>query len=173
MAGRTSSRTTRDAVQQPQSMADLWLFHGYVRRLCGGAAVLVTQTVTGGFSGGEANSPSQTCPAFTSGPGASSRRSATTRLQAGGGWDEVNYTADLRQGTVTFSGASTATSPAIRVRPASVPPFSDQLPSPALVWPISCSTIPIGNQAQRAHYRTSGRYRQRLSAGQLEDDFQT
>jgi hypothetical protein len=29
------------------------------------------------------------------------------QFQAGGGWDEVNYTAELRQGSVVFSGAST------------------------------------------------------------------
>src|SRR5581483_3418553 len=30
------------------------------------------------------------------------------QIQAGGGWDEDNYTAYIRQGSVTFSGASTA-----------------------------------------------------------------
>jgi hypothetical protein len=29
------------------------------------------------------------------------------QLQAGGGWDEVNYAAELRQGSVVFSGALT------------------------------------------------------------------
>ena len=37
----------------------------------------------------------------------SSKTMGNHQIQAGGGWDEVNYTAELRQGAVTFSGAST------------------------------------------------------------------
>ncbi|MES2390702.1 MAG: carboxypeptidase regulatory-like domain-containing protein [Acidobacteriota bacterium] len=74
----------------------------------GGATVLVTQTVTGAFSGGEANSPTPNLSSIHEWSGSVSRTIGNHQLQAGGGWDEVNYTAELRQGTVTFSGASTA-----------------------------------------------------------------
>src|SRR5581483_5383923 len=74
----------------------------------GGAAILVTQTVTGAFSGGESNSPSANLSRIHEWWGNVSKTLGNHHLQAGGGWDEVNYTAELRQGAVTFSGASTA-----------------------------------------------------------------
>ena len=73
----------------------------------GGAAVLVTQTVTGGFSGGEANSPSSNLSSIHEWSGSFMKTLGNHQIQVGGGWDQVNYTAELRQGTVTFSGAST------------------------------------------------------------------
>jgi hypothetical protein len=73
----------------------------------GGAAVLVTQTVTGGFNGGEVNSPSSNLSSIHEWTGSVMKTIGNHQFQAGGGWDEVNYTAELRQGAVTFSGAST------------------------------------------------------------------
>ena len=91
---------------------NLWQTYGCSTDMCnsfvGGAAVLVTQTVTNGFSGGEANSPSSNLSSIHEWSGSLMRTIGNHQLQAGGGWDEVNYTAELRQGTVTFSGASTA-----------------------------------------------------------------
>jgi TonB dependent receptor len=90
---------------------NLWQTYGCSVDMCnsfvGGAAVLVTQTVTGGFSGGEVNSPSINLSSIHEWSGSVTRAMGRHQVQAGGAWDEVNYTAELRQGTVTFSGAST------------------------------------------------------------------
>jgi hypothetical protein len=90
---------------------DLWKTYGCSADMCnsfvGGAAVLVTQTVTGGFNGGEVNSPSSNLSSIHEWSGSVMKTIGNHQFQAGGGWDEVNYTAELRQGTVTFSGAST------------------------------------------------------------------
>ena len=90
---------------------NLWQTYGCSTDMCdsfvGGAAVLVTQTVTGGFNGGEVNSPSSNLSSIHEWSGSVMKTIGNHQLQAGGGWDQVNYTAELRQGTVTFSGAST------------------------------------------------------------------
>jgi hypothetical protein len=90
---------------------NLWQTYGCSPDMCssfvGGASVLVTQTVTGGFSGGEVNSPSPNLSSIHEWSGSVSKSLGTHQIQAGGGWDQVNYTAELRQGTVTFSGSST------------------------------------------------------------------
>jgi hypothetical protein len=89
----------------------LWQTYGCSADMCnsfvGGAAVLVTQQVTGGFTGGEANSPTSNMSSIHEWSGSVMKTIGNHQLQAGGGWDQVNYTAELRQGTVTFSGAST------------------------------------------------------------------
>jgi hypothetical protein len=91
---------------------NLWQTYGCSADMCnsfvGGAAVLVTQTVTGGFNGGEVNSPTSNLSSIHEWSGSVMKALGNHQLQAGGGWDEVNYTAELRQGAVTFSGASTA-----------------------------------------------------------------
>jgi len=83
-----------------------------------GVALLVTQTVTGGFSGGETNSPSTSYSSIHEWSGTIFKVLGNHQLQAGGGWDQDNYTSLLRQGTVTYSGASTGN-------------FSGNLDSPA------------------------------------------
>lgn len=89
----------------------MWQTYGCSVDMCdsfvGGAAILVTQTVTGAFSGGESNSPSANLSSIHEWSGSVSKALGNHQLQAGGSWDEVNYTAELRQGAVTFSGAST------------------------------------------------------------------
>jgi hypothetical protein len=91
---------------------NLWQTYGCSPDMCnsfvGGAAVLVTQTLTGGFSGGEVNSPTSNLSSIHEWSGSVMKTVGNHQLQAGGGWDQVNYTAELRQGTVTFTGASTA-----------------------------------------------------------------
>jgi hypothetical protein len=91
---------------------DLWKTYGCSVDMCnsfvGGAAVLVTQTVTGGFNGVEVNSPSSNLSSIHEWSGSVTKAIGKHQILAGGGWDEVNYTAELRQGTVTFSGTSTA-----------------------------------------------------------------
>ena len=90
----------------------LWQTYGCSTDMCASfvqnIALLVTQTVTGGFSGGEANTNSSNLAAIHEWSGSVIRVMGNHQLQAGGGWDEDNYTSYLRQGTVTFSGASTA-----------------------------------------------------------------
>jgi len=91
---------------------DLWKTYGCSVDMCSsfvnGATVLVTQAVTGGFSGGEANSPTANLSSIHEWSGSITKTIHNHVLQAGGGWDEVNYTAELRQGQVNFTGASTA-----------------------------------------------------------------
>jgi hypothetical protein len=91
---------------------NLWQAFGCSADMCndfvGGAALLVTQTVTGGFSGGEVNSPTKNLSSIHGWEGSFMKTIGNHQLQAGGGWDQVNYTAELRQGTVTYSGSSTA-----------------------------------------------------------------
>jgi Carboxypeptidase regulatory-like domain len=91
---------------------NLWQTYGCSTDMCdsfvGGAAVLVTQTVTSGFNGGEVNSPTSNLSSIHEWSGSFMKTFGNHQVQAGGGWDEVNYTAELRQGSVTFSGASTA-----------------------------------------------------------------
>lgn len=100
-----------DVVTQFQNH-NLWQLYGCSADMCngfvGGAAVLVTQTVTGGFTGGEVNSPVKNLSSIHGWEGSFMKTIGNHQLQVGGGWDQVNYTAELRQGTVTFSGASTA-----------------------------------------------------------------
>jgi hypothetical protein len=90
----------------------LWQKYGCSADMCnsfvGGAAVLFAQTVTGGFSGGEVNSPTSNLSSIHEWSDSVMKTLGNHQLQAGGGWDELNYTAELRQGSVTFSGASTA-----------------------------------------------------------------
>ncbi len=89
----------------------LWQTYGCSTDMCddfvGGAALLVTQTVTGGLGGGEVNSPSSNLASIHEWSGSFIKVIGNHQLEAGGGWDEDNYTAELRQGSVTFSGAST------------------------------------------------------------------
>ncbi len=89
----------------------LWQTYGCSADMCDdfvqNIALLVTQTVTGGFSGGEANTNSTNLASIHEWSGSVTRIVGNHQLQAGGGWDQDNYTSYLRQGTVTFSGAST------------------------------------------------------------------
>ena len=91
---------------------DLWKIYGCSTDMCssfvGGATVLVSQGVTGGFSGGEVNSPTTNLSSIHEWAGSVSKTIKNHVLQAGGSWDEVNYTAELRQGAVNFTGGSTA-----------------------------------------------------------------
>ncbi len=90
---------------------NLWQTYGCSTDMCDSfvqnIALLVTQSVTGGFSGGEANTNSSNLAAIHEWSGSVIRIMGNHQLQAGGGWDEDNYTSYLRQGSVTFSGAST------------------------------------------------------------------
>src|SRR5260370_30987843 len=131
---------------------DLWKTYGCSADMCnsfvGGATVLVTQTVTGGFSGGEVNSPSSNLSSIHEWSGSVTKAIGNHQIQAGGGCDEVNYTAELRQGTVTFSGASTAN-------------FNNntQNSSPTAASPgcpigVQCSTVPSVGSSSTATSQT-------------------
>lgn len=94
---------------------NMWQVYGCSTDMCndfvGGAAILVTQTVTNGLGGGEVNSPSSNLSSIHEWSGSIMKVIGNHSLQAGGGWDEDNYTAELRQGAVNFTGASTANFP--------------------------------------------------------------
>lgn len=104
------SHVEDDAVTQFNNH-NMWQLYGCSTDMCddfvGGAAVLVTQSVTNGFSAGEANSPSSNLASIHEWSGSIIKILGNHQFQAGGGWDEDNYTAELRQGTVGFTGAST------------------------------------------------------------------
>lgn len=104
------SHVEYDAVTQFNNH-NMWQLYGCSTDMCddfvGGAAVLVTQSVTNGFSAGEANSPSSNLASIHEWSGSIIKILGNHQFQAGGGWDEDNYTAELRQGTVGFTGAST------------------------------------------------------------------
>ena len=104
---------------------NMWQVYGCSADMCnsfvGGAAVLVTQTLTNGFSAGEVNSPSANLSSIHEWSGSVMKTLGNHQLQAGGGWDEVNYTAELRQGSVTFTGASTANFGAVPGKPGANP----------------------------------------------------
>ncbi|HEV2486528.1 MAG TPA: carboxypeptidase-like regulatory domain-containing protein [Terracidiphilus sp.] len=91
---------------------NMWQTYGCSTDMCndfvGGAAILITQTVTNGFGGGEVNSPSSNLSSVHEWSGSVIKVIGNHQLQAGGGWDEDNYTAELRQGAVNFTGGSTA-----------------------------------------------------------------
>lgn len=108
----------------------MWQVFGCSTDMCddfvGGAAVLVQQTVTNGFSGGEINSPSPNISAVHEWSGSVIKVLGSHQLEAGGGWDENNYTAELRQGQVNFTGASTSNFPANPDSPAYITKVSSQ-----------------------------------------------
>jgi hypothetical protein len=89
---------------------NLWQTYGCSTDMCDdfvqNIALMVTQTVTGGFSGGETNTNSTNLAAIHEWSGTVIKVWHNHQIQGGGGWDEDNYTSYLRQGTVTFSGAS-------------------------------------------------------------------
>jgi hypothetical protein len=91
---------------------NMWQLYGCSADMCnsfvGGAAVLVSQGITGGFSGGEVNSPSSNLSSVHEWSGSILKVLGNHQIEGGGGWDEDNYTAELRQGAVNFTGASTA-----------------------------------------------------------------
>lgn len=107
--GRTHvADNNRTHFQNPR----LWQIYGCSGDMCnsfvGGAALLVTQAVTGGFSGGEVNSPSSNLSSIHEWSGSVTKVWNDHQIQAGGSWDEVNYTAELRQGQVNFTGGATS-----------------------------------------------------------------
>jgi hypothetical protein len=84
------------------------MFCGYVQLHRGRGRCAGDTNGDGGFNGGEVNSPSSNLSSIHEWSGSVMKTIGKHQIQAGGGWDEVNYTAELRQGSVTFSGASTA-----------------------------------------------------------------
>jgi len=74
----------------------------------GGITILPTLAITGGFSGGEVNSPSPNEGDTHEWLGSVTKIMGRHTIQAGGGWDEINYGELIRQGQISFTGASTA-----------------------------------------------------------------
>ncbi len=88
----------------------IWKIFGCSTNMCGGyvagAQIMSTVTLTGGFSGGENISPTINLSSIHEWSGSVMRTIGNHQLQAGGGWDEANYTAILQNATLTYSGAS-------------------------------------------------------------------
>jgi hypothetical protein len=134
---------------------NLWQTYGCSADMCssfvGGATVLVTQAVTGGFSGGEVNSPTSNLSSIHEWSGSFSKAIGKHQLQAGGAWDEVNYTAELRQGSVGFTGGSTANFN-----------YNTQNPTPTAASPgcpkgVTCSTVnSVGSSSTATKQSGSG-----------------
>ncbi len=89
----------------------VWQTFGCSTSMCqdyvASASIMSTVTITGGFSGGENISPTTNLSSIHEWSGTFSRTMGKHLLQAGGGWDEANYTAILQNATLTYSGAST------------------------------------------------------------------
>ena len=89
----------------------VWQTFGCSTSMCqdyvAAASIMSTVTITGGFSGGENISPTTNLSSIHEWSGSVSRTMGRHQLQAGGGWDEANYTAILQNATITYSGAST------------------------------------------------------------------
>ena len=80
----------------------------YAQSYIDGLTIMPILTVSGGFSGGETNSPSANLTNIHEYLGSVTKTLGRHTIQAGGGWDQFNYGSIIRQGTITFSGASTA-----------------------------------------------------------------
>ncbi|MDG7000670.1 MAG: carboxypeptidase regulatory-like domain-containing protein [Nitrososphaerota archaeon] len=94
-----------------KSSTPIWKVFGCSPNLCdsyvAGAALMPTISITGGFSGGEENIPFFNLTSTHEWSGIFSMTIGSHLLQAGGGWDEVNYTADQQDATLTYKGTAT------------------------------------------------------------------
>jgi hypothetical protein len=80
----------------------------YSQSFIGGITLLTTLGVTGGFSAGETNSPTANETNTHEYLGSVTKTIGHHTIQAGGGWDQVNYGQLIRQGAINFTGASTS-----------------------------------------------------------------
>ena len=90
----------------------IWQIFGCSTDMCDsyvqGVALAANLSVTGGTSGGESSSPTANLSSIHEWSGSVSKTIGNHQFQVGGSWDEVNYTAVLQNGTIGFTGASTA-----------------------------------------------------------------
>ena len=80
----------------------------FAQSFIGGITLLTGLSITGGPAPGESNSPVPNETNTHEYLGSITKTIGRHTLQAGGGWDQINYGQLIRQGTTTFSGASTA-----------------------------------------------------------------
>ncbi|HEY4355086.1 MAG TPA: TonB-dependent receptor [Acidobacteriaceae bacterium] len=80
----------------------------YSQGFVGNVTLLTNLAVTGGFSGGEVNTPSPDEDNTHEYQGTVIAVLGRHTIQAGGGWDQVNYGQLIRQGQISFTGASTS-----------------------------------------------------------------
>lgn len=73
----------------------------------GGVTLMPTITVTGYFGGGESSNPASNLSSIHQYKATFSTVRGRHSLQAGGSWDQVNYTAEQRNATDTFSPSLT------------------------------------------------------------------
>jgi len=91
---------------------NMWQLFGCSTDMCdsyvAGASLMSSIGITGGPSGGENASPTANLSSIHEWSGSVSKTIGNHQLQAGGGWDQVNYTAILQNGTIGFTGGATS-----------------------------------------------------------------
>ncbi|HZY61414.1 MAG TPA: carboxypeptidase-like regulatory domain-containing protein [Edaphobacter sp.] len=73
-----------------------------------GLTLMPNLNVSGYFSGGENSNPSANLSSVHQYKATFSKTLGSHQLQAGGSWDQINYGAILRSGTITFGAAQTS-----------------------------------------------------------------
>jgi hypothetical protein len=73
-----------------------------------GKTQMANLNVSGYFSGGESSNPSANLSSVHQYKATFSKTLGSHQIQAGGSWDQINYGAILRNGTVSFGAAQTA-----------------------------------------------------------------
>lgn len=88
-----------------------WQIFGCSANMCqdyvAGASIMSEVSVTGGFDAPEEILPSTNLSSIHEWSGSVSKTIGRHLFQAGGGWDETNYTAIIEDATLTYSGAAT------------------------------------------------------------------
>ncbi|SFS21104.1 Carboxypeptidase regulatory-like domain-containing protein [Granulicella pectinivorans] len=118
---------------------NIWQVFGCSADMCNSyvqkATLMSTISITGGVSGGENNSPTTNLSSIHEWSGSVTKTVGSHQIQAGGGWDQVNYTAVLQNASIGFTGGSTSN-------------FNNntQNPTPTLASPgcpqgVQCSTV--------------------------------
>jgi Carboxypeptidase regulatory-like domain len=105
--GRTHVTGNNITAYDIHNMATIFGTAGAYSNFIDGVTLLPVLTTTGYFSGGESNSPASNLSSIHEFQGSMSRQIGSHQLQAGGGWDQINYTQYQRTGLETFSGTST------------------------------------------------------------------
>jgi hypothetical protein len=80
----------------------------YSQSFIGSITLLTSLGITGGFSGGEGNTPAPDETNTHEYLGSVTKTFGRHTMQAGGGWDQINYGQLIRQGAINFTGASTS-----------------------------------------------------------------
>jgi len=137
---------------------NMWQVFGCSADMCNsyvkGATLMSTIGITGGTSGGENNSPTVNLSSIHEWSGSVTKTVGKHQFQAGGGWDQVNYTAVLQNASIGFTGGSTGNFN-----------YNTQSPTPTLASP-GC---PAGKQCSTVNSVGSGSTATKQSGSGLAD----